>query len=83
MEDSSIFEALQRVGVESFACNYEDAKLEGWRTIDDLAALADCGRSTITRLMRLSVSAGSWEQKKVKLSGGRKAAAYREIKKSK
>jgi predicted transcriptional regulator len=82
MEDSSIFEALQRAGVESVACNYEDAKLDGWRTIDDLAALADCGRSTITRLMRSSVAAGTWEEKKVKLSGGRKAAAYREIKSS-
>jgi predicted transcriptional regulator len=61
----------------------EDARPDGWRTIDDLAALADCGRSTITRLMRLSVAAGTWETKKVRLSGGRKAAAYREIERSK
>jgi predicted transcriptional regulator len=82
MEDSSIFEALQRAGVESVACNYEDAKLDGWRTIDDLAALADCGRSTITRLMRSCVAAGTWEEKKVKISGFRKASAYREIESS-
>jgi hypothetical protein len=83
MEDSSIFDALQRAGADSVDCDYEDAKPDGWRTIDDLAVLADCSRSTITRLMRLSVAAGKWDTKKVRLSGGRKAAAYREIERSK
>ena len=82
MEDSSIFEALQRAGADSVDCDYEEAKPDGWRTIDDLAALGNCGRSTITRLMRSSVAAGTWETKKVRLSGFRKAAAYREIERS-
>jgi predicted transcriptional regulator len=79
MEDSSIFEALQRAGADSVDCDYEEAKPDGWRTIDDLAELGNCGRSTITRLMRSGVAAGTWETKKVRLSAGRKAAAYREI----
>lgn len=83
MEDNSIFEALQRAGADSVDCHYDDARPDGWRTIDDLAVLGNCGRSTITRLMRLSIAAGTWETKKVRLSGGRKAAVYREIERSK
>jgi len=79
MEDSSIFEALQRAGVESVACDYNDARLDGWRTIDDLAVLADCSRSTMIRVMSSAVSDGKWETIKVKVAGGWKAAAYREI----
>ena len=70
---------LERVGVESVAPDYEDAKLEGWRTIDDLAALADCGRSTMIRVMDCAVADGKWETIKVKVPGGWKAAAYWEI----
>jgi len=79
MEDKSIFEALQRVGADSVAREYEDAKLDGWRTIDDLAALASSSRSTISRLVSSAVADGTWEIIKVKVPGGSKARAYREI----
>ena len=79
MDDESIFDALQKAGIASTSVRYDEAKEEGWRTIDDLAELAECSRSRMTRLVESLVDAGGWERIKVKVSGGWLARAYREI----
>jgi hypothetical protein len=47
--------------------------------IDDLAELAECSRSRMTRLVESLVDAGGWERIKVKVPGGWLARAYREV----
>tara|TARA_R110000772_G_scaffold78559_1_gene168554 strand:- start:12334 stop:12612 length:279 start_codon:yes stop_codon:yes gene_type:complete len=73
----NLCDSLAEIGLSECPDRYEDLKLKGWVSVDDVSSITNRAVSTSRLTLKAAVKSGTWESMPAVVGGNRRLTVYR------
>ena len=73
----NLCDSLAEIGLSECPDSYEDLKLDGWVSVDDVSSITGRAVSTSRLTLKAAVKSGAWESMPAVAGGGHRLTVYR------